>query len=117
MTTTTFFLAFAATMMAIPTAFIVAVLLALLAGWLLVSFQQWRGRKRWRGRVQAKQKRPGDGWAQESIKKNLNSAETTYFTEAVVTYAGPAEGLPDDPKERHRLLNDSAFVVKLEGEF
>lgn len=65
----------------------------------------------------AKQKRPGDGWAQESIKKNLNSAETTCFTEAVVTYVGPAEGLPDDPKERHRLLNDSAFVVKIEGEF
>lgn len=65
----------------------------------------------------AKQKRPRDGWIQEPIKKGLNSAETTRHLESVVKRIGVADGLPDDPVERHRLLNDSVFVVRIEGEY
>jgi len=74
-------------------------------------------RSEYGAKMLAKQKRPGDGWIQESIKKNLNSAETTRFLDVAMKYVGPAEGLPDEPSVRHQLLNDSTFVVKIEGEY
>lgn len=64
----------------------------------------------------AKQKRPREGWVQTALNKSHNSASTTVFGESSVQRLGPALALPDDPAERQRLLNDSSFVLKLEGE-
>jgi len=74
-------------------------------------------RSEYGAKMLAKQKRPGDGWIQESIKKSLSSAETTCFLDVAVKFLGEAKGLPDDSSERHRLLNDSAFVVRVAGEY
>ena len=64
----------------------------------------------------AKQKRPSEGWTQTPLAKNQNSAVTTTFGASCVEYLGLAEPLPDDAGERHRLLNDSSHVLKIEGE-
>ncbi len=74
-------------------------------------------RSEYGAKMLAKQKRPNDGWVQESVNRNLNSPETTRFSGGVAEYIGPAKGLPNDPQKRHALLNDSAFVVKIEGEY
>lgn len=67
-------------------------------------------------KMQAKQKRPKEGWEYSPIKSSLNSGSTTTFGPSHVEYIGEAD-VPADPVERHRLLNDSAFVVKVKGEF
>ena len=64
----------------------------------------------------AKQKRPKDGWEQWTAHASQNSAATTTFGPSFVEYVGIAD-VPNDPLERHKLLNDSAFVVKVQGEF
>lgn len=64
----------------------------------------------------AKQRRPADGWVQVSSAKSQNSGSTTVFGASRVEFIGPAAPLPDDPAERHRLLNDSSYVLKIEGE-
>ena len=64
----------------------------------------------------AKQKRPKDGWQQLPAHANQNSVATTTFGPSSVEYVGIAD-VPSDPLERHKLLNDSAFVVKVQGEF
>lgn len=52
MTASTFFLAVLATPTVIILLVLGAVALLLFLGWLLVFIQQWRGRSRWRARVQ-----------------------------------------------------------------
>ena len=52
MTASTFFLAVLATPTVIILLVLAAVALLLFLGWLLVFIQQWRGRSRWRARVQ-----------------------------------------------------------------
>ena len=64
----------------------------------------------------AKQKRPADGWVQVSSAQSPNSASTTVFGASRVELLGAAPALPDDPAERHRLLNDSHYVLRVEGE-
>lgn len=64
----------------------------------------------------AKQKRPKDGWEYLPAKGNLNSGATTTFGPSFVQCVGVAD-VPDDAQERHKLLNDSRFTVKVQGEF
>lgn len=65
----------------------------------------------------AKQKRPSEGWQSLAINKNQNSKSTTSFGPSWVDFLGVVNEIPDDPIERHALLNDSMYVVKVQGEF
>ncbi|MDR0274139.1 MAG: hypothetical protein LBI48_02125 [Burkholderiaceae bacterium] len=65
----------------------------------------------------AKQKRPNEGWEYVPVHRNLNSGSTTKFGPSHVSLIGPADGLPSDGQERHAVLNDSKFIVKVKGEF
>lgn len=65
----------------------------------------------------AKQKRPNEGWEFQSLNRSLNSGATTTFGPSFVRLIGAAEGLPVNGHERHALLNDSHFIVKVKGEF
>lgn len=64
----------------------------------------------------AKQRRSSEGWVQIALAKNQNSAVTTTFGASYVERIGLAAPLPDDALERHRLLNDASYVLKIEGE-
>ena len=66
-------------------------------------------------KMMAKQRRPSEGWTQSALVKSQNSGATTTFGASFVERLGPAV-LPDDAAERYRLLNDSSYVLKIEGE-
>lgn len=64
----------------------------------------------------AKQKRPREGWELSSAHSSHNSGSTTTFGPSEVALIGPAQ-VPADAQERHQLLNNSTFVVRVKGEY
>ena len=64
----------------------------------------------------AKQKRPREGWELSSAHSSHNSGSTTTFGPSEVALIGPAQ-VPADAQERHQLLNESTFVVRVKGEY